>query len=323
MACRIAASTYLTAALGAAMAFFALPAEAQYFTVAETVVFDQKAVFATVETADVITARARIGGTITQLTVDEGAEVAEGGRIAVVADDKLHLQLKSLRARIDSAAAQRKLAVTALERTTALRQSGTVAQKRLDEAQAAFDGADRQHAALKAERDVILQQRAEGAVLAPASGRVLNVAVTNGAVVMPGEPVATIAAQGFILRMALPERHARFLKTGDVVRIGADGARTGTVRLVYPKLKQGRVIADVDVDGLGDYFVGERVRVRLSTGERKTVVVPDAYLFRRFGLAFVKLKAGGEAVVQTGRAQDGGIEVLSGLNVGDVLVKPE
>ena len=44
-----------------------------------------------------------------------------------------------------------------------------------------------------AQAEVIVQQQAEGMVLAPVSGRVLEVPVARGAVLMPGEPVATLA----------------------------------------------------------------------------------------------------------------------------------
>jgi membrane fusion protein, multidrug efflux system len=70
----------------------------------------------------------------------------------------------------------------------------------------------------------------------------------------------------------LPERHARFMRAGDAVQIGARGLedegakREGRVRLVYPEIEGGRVIADVEVPALGDYFVGERTRVYVNTG---------------------------------------------------------
>ena len=95
----------------------------------------------------------------------------------------------------------------------------------------------------------------------------------EGSVVLPGETIATLAEDRYILRLQLPERHARFMRAGDVVQIGARGLedtgerREGKVRLVYPEIEGGRVIADVEVPGLGDYFVGERTRVYVSTGD--------------------------------------------------------
>ena len=83
---------------------------------------------------------------------------------------------------------------------------------------------------------------------------------------MPGEPVAIVAEQNFVLRLRVPERHAQFLRVGDPVRVdrerlGEAGAQFGTIRLVYPQIEDGRDVADAKVDGLGDYFVGERIRV--------------------------------------------------------------
>lgn len=285
---------------------------------------DLKAVFATIETADVVNARARIGGTVTSLGVDEGTVVKEGQSIAVIGDPKLGLRMKALAARVQSMTAQRKLAKTALERARKLKQSGTIAQKRLDEAETALDVIERNLMALKAERAVVSQQRDEGIVKAPTAGRVTKVHVTGGTVILPGEPVATIAAKGYILRLNLPERHARFIKVGDKVIVGdADSQITNAqVSLVYPEIQRGRVVADVTVEGIGDFFVGERIRVWVGTGKRDVILVPEDFLIQRYGLTFATLKDGSEIVVQPGSNRRGDREILSGLRIGDILVRP-
>ena len=61
---------------------------------------DLKAVFGQVESRDVVPARARIGGTVTSLSVEEGTAVKAGDVIARVVDDKLALQLNAVDARI-------------------------------------------------------------------------------------------------------------------------------------------------------------------------------------------------------------------------------
>jgi multidrug efflux pump subunit AcrA (membrane-fusion protein) len=190
----------------------------------------------------------------------------------------------------------------------------------------------------EAERSVIIRQVEEGDVLAPAQGRVLTIPVTVGAVVMPGETIAKIAANAYVLRLELPERHARFIDTGDPVFIGARELAAGdaplgkgVISLVYPELQHGRVIADAQADGLGKYFVGERVLVWISAGKRLTIAVPPDYLFKRFGLDYVRLKQDDgktiDVVVQPGQPallENGGdaVEVLAGLRPGDRLVQP-
>lgn len=308
----------------------ALPAAAAELQVQSQAIEDRKAVFATVEALDVAAARARIGGTVAVLSADEGDEVQAGQKIAVIADPKLQLELGALDQRISSLQAQRDLAQTELNRSRELFRSGTLPKARVDDAETAFAVAERALAAMKAERQVVAERSAEGAVLAPGSGRVLGVLVTEGTVVMPGEPIARIAAERYVLRLALPERHARFMKPGDIVHVGERGlsteapraAREGRVVKVYPQIENGRVLADVQVEGLGDFFVGERVRVDVATGTRQGFVLPAEFLYRRFGVDYVKLKGGSEVVVQAGQKLDGKVEVLSGLRDGDVVVTP-
>ena len=326
--------TLLACAQAAAPFASAAEAAADTFRVSKTAVDDRKAVFATVETSDVVQARTRIGGTIIELDVDEGTSVQTGQQVAVVEDPKLELRMMAVQERIRALQSQKELASTAAERTRRLYASGNVAKARLDEAVTNLEVVQREIGATVAEQNVILEQQAEGAVLAPADGRVVKVHVTNGAVVLAGEPIATIAAKGYLLRMLLPERHARFIKVGDEVLVGERGMdapdkpgtpslRVGRIRKVYPELQQGRVVADVEVPDLGDFFVGERVRVYVATGKREAIIVPPDFLFTRYGLTFARLQDGREVVVQPGLAAGDGIEVLSGLEDGDILQRPD
>ncbi len=308
----------------------AAPAAAADQAVRRQAVEDRKAVIATVEPVHELVARARIGGTIGALAVKEGDRVAAGDRLALVADQKLLLQMAALQARIQAQQAERDQAQTDLGRAQELRHAGVGTQAALDLARTRLDVAERNLQALRSDRQVVEQQAAEGAVLAPGAGRVLKVPLSEGSVVLPGETIAAIAADNYILRLQLPERHARFIKAGDTILIGARGLqpqeaetlRQGRVALVYPRIDQGRVIADVAVEGLGDYFVGERTRVYVATGTRDALVVPQSAVYRRFGVSYVRLKDGSEIVVQVGMPVDDGIEILAGLREGDVVVTP-
>jgi membrane fusion protein, multidrug efflux system len=310
--------------------FLAAGAQAsETVTVKKQPIDDRKAVLATVQTSRLLVARARIGGTVGELKITEGSQVKAGDRIALVGDPKLLYQLQALDARIDSQRAEREQAKITFDRTSELRRSGVATQAALDEARTRLDVAERTLAALRADREVVAQRAAEGAVLAPGDGRVLTVPVAVGSVVEDGETIATIAAAHYILRLQLPERHARFMAEGDTVPVGSRGMqdesaetlRTGRVVKVYPAIEQGRVIADVEVEGIGDYFVGERTRVYVSTGKREAIVLPEIFLYRRFGVDYVKLQDGREITVQRGLPVGGGfVEILSGLTEGDVVV---
>jgi RND family efflux transporter MFP subunit len=306
------------------------------FVVRPEKVADEKAVFATVESVRTVPARTRIGGTLVELTVREGDAVKEGQVLANVSDEKLALQISSLDAQIQALEAQLAQAKIDLDRAKELVVRGTIPKTRLDETQTAFNVATNNLKARKAQRSVLQEQVAQGQVLAPTAGRVLTVPVTVGTVVLAGEPVATIAVQNFVLRLRVPERHARFLKAGDTVRIdgeelGQDGAKFGTIRLVYPQIEDGRVVADADVKGLGDYFVGERIRVWVSAGDRESIIVPGSFIITRFGVDYARVRKNDKTVidvpVQRGRElprpdMPDALEILSGLKPGDVLVRP-
>ncbi|MBI1260782.1 MAG: efflux RND transporter periplasmic adaptor subunit [Rhizobiales bacterium] len=290
---------------------------------------DRKAVIATVEPVHELLARSRIGGTVASVLVKEGDSVQAGDRVALIADEKLSLQMQAIESRIEAQKAAVDKAQLDYDRARKLRASGAVSQARLDDATTQLNMARKTYQALGSDRDVVMQQAKEGAVLAPGAGRVLTVPIAAGSVVMSGETLATIAADNYILRLQLPERHARFLKAGDKILVGdrgmqveTNGMREGEVVLVYPHIDEGRVVADVRVDGLGDYFVGERTRVWIATGTRDALVVPQAALHQRYGVTYVTLKNGVEVAVQPGNLTESGIEVLAGLREGDEVLVP-
>jgi len=298
-----------------------------------TSIEDLKAVYATVESTDVIAARARIGGTVFALSADEGDFVEVGGTLATVVDDRLAPQVRALDARVTALEAQAGQAQTDLERARKLLQRGVTTQVKLDEAKTRRQVAQGQLDSVRQERGVLIQQQREGEVFAPTSGTILDVKVTAGAVVFAGEPVAYVASEDYVLRIRLPERHARHIKKGDEVVVdksvlGRELAAIGTIHQVYPQIVDGRVIADATVEGLGAFFVGERILVWVSAGERKVILLPEEFIQNRFGVDFVKLSADEgravtEVVVQRGRSHnESEVEILSGLAEGDIVIAP-
>ena len=308
---------------------FSPAAFAESLIVAPQVVTDWKAVYGQIEAQTRLPARARLGGTLVSLDVVEGDRVTAGQVLARVVDDKLDLRLRAIDAQLQSLQSQLENAQTELERGEALVQRGVTTVQRLDALRTQVDVLAGQIGATRAERAVVEQQATEGEVLAPTDGLVLTVPVAAGAVVMPGEAVATIGGGGFFLRLAIPERHARALTEGDEIQIdGAGEAATGRLARIYPQIENGRVIADVAVAGLDEAFVNARVLVRLAVGERAALLVPEAAVSTRAGLDFVTVAGAhqGERAVMLGQRHeaDGEMrrEVLSGLSAGDEVVLP-
>lgn len=334
------ARAYLILSLLIAAGLAWTSAQAGEFVAKQTTVPERKAVFARVESRNVVPARARIGGTIREIRVSEGSEVKEGEVIAIVVDDKLALELNAAEARVKELKSQLDNARTEYDRAQALLSRGVVSQTRVDQAKTQYDVAANQVAAAEADQAVVTQRGREGEILAPATGRILTVPVTLGSVIMAGEPVARVATGQYFLRLALPERHATEIVQGGTVLVGerglmpsADGnseaLRSGRIVKVYPEIENGRVMADVDVAGLGDYFVNERTLVWIPVGKRQAITVPPQAVFTRHGIDYVRLAGAGGgldvAVIKGESLELGGedrVEILSGLRDGDKVVLP-
>lgn len=291
-------------------------------------VTEWKAVYGQVEARDRLAARGRIGGVLVDLTVVEGDLVSAGQPIGRIEDEKLGFQLAALAAQRGALVAQLANAKAELSRGESLLKQGVATAQGLDALRTQVDVLTGQVVALDAQSEIISQQIKEGTVLAPATGRVLDVPVSKGAVVMAGEPVAVIGGGGTFLRISIPERHATSLHQGDRIEISGGGqAESGTLSRIYPLIQNGRVVADVELAGLSDAFVDARVLVRLPVGQRQALMVPVTAVVQSAGLDFVSLEGAAGPVqrsVVPGENQviDGVemVEILSGLQAGDLVL---
>ncbi|WP_020177299.1 efflux RND transporter periplasmic adaptor subunit [Methyloferula stellata] len=317
------------------------PAVAEEFVAKSIVVPELKAVFGQVESYTILPARAQIGGTLREITVREGDEVKEGVVIGRVVDDKLALQLNAANAKLTELNSQLSNAQSELNRRQQLFARDVASQAQIDQARMGYEVALNQVKAAQADKEVVEQRTREGDVLAPQTGRILTVPVRVGSVILAGEEIARIASGQYYLRLSLPERHAIDTKEGATVLIGQRGvspakggdmakAREGRIVKVYPEIIAGRVIADVDVAGLGDYFVNERTLVWVPVGTRTAIAVPPEAVTTRHGIDYIRVATPdglldvavilGEAFLIDGKPR---LEILTGLRDGDPVVLPD
>ncbi len=308
------------------------------YIVKASTITEMKAVYGQVESRTILPGRARISGTVSSVRVTEGVQVSKGDVMATVVDDKIALQLKAADAKIAALNAQLASARTDLQRALDLLAKGAVAQSRVDAAQTQFDVVTSQLAAAIAEKAVVEQSAREGDVLAPADGRVLTVPVATGSVIMAGETVARVASGQYYLRLSLPERHAVEILEGARVDIGERGtgsdsgfvkASEGRIAKVYPEIENGRVIADVEVTGIGTYFVNERTLVSIPVAKRTMFGIPPEAVRTIHGVDYVTVETADGmldvAVVVGTKFDEAGqprVEILSGLSDGDQVVLP-
>lgn len=300
-------------------------------TVRPVMVTDYKPVAATVTTRDMGEARARIGGTLARLNVRAGDLVRKGDVLAVVVDQRLGFETSGYEAQVAAAAAESARAQADLTRIRTLFDKGIYAQARLDQAEAAASAARAGLAAARAQRSASAELGAQGAVLAPATGRILRADVPAGSVVTPGQSIATVTAGVALLRAEIPEAQARALKVGDAVALDPQdlsaAPNAGSILQLYPSVTAGRVTVDIAVPGLAADLVGQRVRVRIKAGQRAALAVPRRFISTRYGVDFVRLvdRSGqtSDIAVQLAPSSDPAqVEILSGLASGDTIIVP-
>jgi RND family efflux transporter MFP subunit len=291
---------------------------------------DTKVVSATVRTRDMAEARARIGGTVAVIAVKEGDVVRRGQLIARVVDQRLTYEAGAAAAQVSAAAAEAARAQAELSRTEYLYRNGVYAKARLEQVEAAAKAAQGGLAAARAQHSASVEVGSQGAVLAPADGRVLAADVPAGSVVSPGQSLATITAGPPVLRLEIPEAEARNLKVGARVFVYPEDlprVQDAVIAQIYPAVEGGRVVADATAPGLRADLVGSRVRVRIEVGRRQALTLPARFVSRRYGIDYATIigrdgSASDVAVQLAPTAEPGRVEVLSGLMAGDTVVAP-
>ncbi|TNE44864.1 MAG: efflux RND transporter periplasmic adaptor subunit [Sphingomonadales bacterium] len=291
-------------------------------------VADLKAVAGEIATRDQAEALARIPGTLVSLSVKEGDWVKQGQRIGMVVDQRINYETSAYGAQAAAAEAEAARARADLARVQDLYNNKVYAKARLDQAVAASRVADAQAAAARAQRGASASVAGQGAILAPATGRVLRADVPAGSVVAPGMSVATVTAGAPVIRLELPESLAGQVRVGARVVLTGDelpaGSRQGRVAQVYPAVSGGRIRVDATVPGLSTDVVGRRVAASIEVGQREALVVPRKFVTTRYGIDYVdvvgKDKRLSSVPVQTApTAEADKVEMLSGVAAGDTL----
>lgn len=297
---------------------------------------DMKAVGAEIATRDQAEVLARIPGILTSLAVRAGDTVKKGQRIGMIVDSRLGYEASAYGAQAAAAQAEAARANADLARIRDLYNNGVYAKARLDQAVAAARAANAQVAAARAQQGASASVAGQGAVIAPASGRVLRADIPAGSAVAPGMSIATVTAGPPVLRLMLPESVAGQVRPGARVivsdaEISDSGAPSvtheGSVTQVYPAITGGQVRVDATLPGLSTQFIGRRVSASVEIGTRKALVVPRQFVTTRYGIDQVQVVTESKRLsmvpVQIAPTADPDmVEILSGVSAGDTLFAP-
>jgi len=298
----------------------------------------------------------QVQGRIVEVRFRPGDRVKTGDRLVVLDSRELQARLDRARQGLLSAQARRSQAVqgihsaraayvradAAYQRVQAYFKSEAATRQQLEEAEAAFlqaraglqqaeEGLKEAEAGVKQSEKVVEEsQIALGykEIRATADGEVGQRLVEPGDMAFPGKPLVVLQTRGALrLEALVPEGFLRSLTIGDGydVRIDAlnqtlSGRLAEVVPAADPRTRSFLVKVDLpEVEGL---YPGMFGRLMIPVGTVSVVWIPEMALRRVGQLEMVTARVGDEwrdIYVTVGQTVQGRIEVLSGLNGGEVL----
>ena len=248
--------------------------------------------------------------------------------------------VRQARAVLDEAKANR-------ERMAALLQQGVIAKAQMDQAEAAYKVAlsqyqdaeeeirNRQAILLqrRSEVDIARQQISDTSIKASFDGVVQVKTANLGEYVASGTPIVTVVKiDPLRLRAEVPERESTRVRSGQQVRVTAEGDATiytGIIKRISPAISaQNRVLViEAEVRNSGQLKPGAFAKADIVVNANSlTIAVPASAIVSFAGIDKVISVAEGKAVekpVTMGRRSNDWVEILSGIKAGEsVIVEP-
>jgi RND family efflux transporter MFP subunit len=302
----------------------------------------------------------KITGYVKELRVEAGDRVPASRVLAVLDAPELGARLRAAEsglgeveqavveaeAALTAARAQARVAEATFDRFVSLREKRAVTRQEFDEVEArhaaARAGLSMAEAALARARSARSRAEAEvsGArslydyrlVKAPFDGRVLERQVDIGNLAAPGAPLFVLEKDGPLrAEVSVEESMAGRIRKGDLAEIVIPHRETplsGSVTEVVPRIdvqtRAFQVKVELPRNSPQDLVPGSFVRVRFHVGETTKLLVPRTSLVSRGQLSMVYIVEGERAslrLVTLGHTRGDEVEVLSGLNEGDRIVR--
>lgn len=271
----------------------------------------------------------KLMATVSAVHVQVGDVVRQGQLL-------VSLDVRDIDARADQASgnllsAEAMLAEAELNaaRMRALFADSAAPRAQLDAAEAALSRAKAGVAGARGGVAEAAANRDYGAVRAPFAGVITQRMVDPGAFAAPGAPLVVVQQSGTLRVTALvPPAAARDVRRGSSISVSIEGVDArGTVEGVVAAPSGGLFTVNVLVrneDGL--LPPGGSATLLLPGQERTARLIPVAAIVREGDLTGVRVRtdAGVERRwVRLGRTRGDMVEVLSGVNAGDVVLVPD
>ncbi|MEZ4331339.1 MAG: efflux RND transporter periplasmic adaptor subunit [Myxococcota bacterium] len=277
---------------------------------------------------------AEVAGRVTELSVEEGASVAQGDVVIRIDPERRRLDLAAAQARLSQARANLRQETNKVERVRKLRSENISSVERLEEAETAVLLAQSAVRAEEAAVGVARRALEDASVAAPFAGLVARRSVELGEFVQPGTPLFELVSMTPLdVVFNLPELDSQRVSLGQHVAVAVaapadrrfDAVVTFIAPTVDPDTRTLRIKAEID-NSDGALRPGLFARVMVGTEERRSVLmVPEEAVVQREGGAWIfRVEAGNRVrrvAVETGAQSKGRIEVRGAVTAGDRVVR--
>lgn len=281
---------------------------------------------------DQVQVASRLMGYIREIKVEEGQSVKAGQLLFVVDPSDIQGQMNQARAGLAQAEAALADAKLDYERFGTLYKEEAIPKLQWDKVRLQYQVAQQQAAAARAGLGLASSQMRYASVVAPINGVVTQKMANAGDLAAPGRPVLVIEGlKKLQVRTQVSSDVYARIKTGEKVTVTPDGDANlapieGVIAQVVPAADPASHshLVKIDLPAASGLSSGNFVRVGFAVGSREGIRVPAAALAERAGITGVfVVDVQGIAryrMVRTGAAEQGMVEVVSGLNPGDKVV---
>lgn len=272
-----------------------------------------------VEAAQQATVSAQVAGRVNQVLVDVGEEVAAGSPIVTITALEHDHAVSQAQAEVAAWQVTFDLEAQELARISRLTEQGLASTADLDRAKTRFDHAQAQLQGAQAALARSQEQLSYTVVKAPYSGIVSARWVEPGELVQPGTPLMSgFSPHHLRVHVDIPSTYGAFVKAHQQASVhDAELARV----TLFPTIDSasGTLRLRLDVAAGSDLIPGQWVPVRVQVAAHSGIQIPRQAVQQRGELQLVKIKDHGWRAVRLGTQEGDWVEIISGLQAGEVI----
>lgn len=274
----------------------------------------------------------RILARIEKIHVRAGDLINKGDPLISLENSALISQVAQAQSKVASIQALEKEASLNLQRTLSLKQQGLAANSDLDKARANFSKLQSDLASAKQAESEAQTALGYSEIVSPIDGRVVDRSAEPGSIAGPGKPLLSLYNPlSLLVEANVREGLAVQLNLGQQVEIKLEALNkvvnaqiSEMVPAADPNARSFIVKADVKFDV--SLLPGMFARMNIDTGKELQLQIPQSYLYSFGQLNMVWVVEDKQLVrryIRLGEPQGEMIEVISGLQAGDIIALPK